>query len=421
MTDRCYPHAFIKTTSIKFSTVYILYLMSRYHSYINSSTNLIASYKGEQPFAIFIKNFFSQEKKYGSSDRRQIAALCYNYFRLGFAIKNASAEERIIIATFLCEQKPSTFLGHIQPEWNKLIHLPLNDKLILVKDTFSLTQIFPFKNVLSETISLETYCQAMLMQPFLFLRIRPQCRVTTLKKLKKSQLPHQLLKGNCIELPTATNIADFFIVDKEVVVQDYNSQQVLDYLRLHEPSLFPSTQQTPVLAVWDCCAASGGKSILLHDTLKAKISLTVSDIRLNIMLNLHQRFKRANIKEYAYFIEDSSDIHTKPPAAQYQLIICDAPCTGSGTWGRTPEQVCFFKEAAIKQYSERQKRIVENVSLQLMPGGVFVYITCSVFKEENEAIANFIQHNLGLNLLNQQLLKGFDKRADTMFVAIFKK
>ena len=83
--------------------------------------------------------------------------------------------------------------------------------------------------------------------------------------------------------------------------------------------------------------------------------------------------------------------------------------------------MCFFKEDSIKEYSDKQKRIVENVSLQLMPGGVFVYITCSVFKEENEVIANFTQQNLGLNLLHQQLLKGFDKRADTMFVAIFKK
>ena len=395
--------------------------MSRYHSYINTSAKLIDLFKGDQPFAIFIKKFFSTGKKYGSKDRKHISALCYNYFRLGLAMKNSSAKQKIMMATFLCEKEPSDFWDKINPEWNEKINWPINKKLLLVKDEFLITEILPYKQALSESIDVETYCLSMLEQPSLFLRIRPQCRLTTLKKLEKSKLHYQLINDTIIQLLPATNAEDFFVIDKEVVVQDYNSQQVLNYLQLNEVALFGDELQQQGLSAWDCCAASGGKSILLNDIVKRAIELTISDIRLGIVMNLHLRFKKANIKQYKYFIADIGDTSFTPPTTGYQLIICDAPCTGSGTWGRTPEQLCFFNLAAIKEFSDKQKRIVSNVMPHLRDGGIFVYITCSVFKEENEAIASFINTAFNAELLHQEVLKGYDKKADTMFVAIFKK
>jgi 16S rRNA (cytosine967-C5)-methyltransferase len=395
--------------------------MSRYYSYINTTIKLIEKYKGDQPFAIFIKSFFSKEKKYGSKDRKQIASLCYNFFRLGFAMPNNAAEEKIKMAVFLCEKESTDFAEKVIPDWHDKISWPSEKKLALIKNQFLITDIFPFSSELSDGISVEKYCQSMLLQPLLFLRIRPQCKITTTKKLEKSKLDYKLPEANCIQLPAAVSAEDFFIIDKEVVVQDYNSQRVLNYLQQNEASLFGSTVGNKGIATWDCCAASGGKSILLLDTLKHKIDLTISDIRPGIVMNLHQRFKRAGVKQYNYFIADVGDANFSPPASDYELIICDAPCTGSGTWSRTPEQLSFFDLSALKKYSNIQKKIAGNVVPHLKKDGVFVYITCSVFKEENEAVASFIQNTLHLNLLHQEVLKGFDKRADTMFVAVFKQ
>jgi 16S rRNA (cytosine967-C5)-methyltransferase len=50
-----------------------------------------------------------------------------------------------------------------------------------------------------------------------------------------------------------------------------------------------------------------------------------------------------------------------------------------------------------------------------------LYITCSVFKKENEEVVEFIQGNSELELIKMELLKGYDKKADTMFAALFKK
>ena len=395
--------------------------MSRFYSYINTSIKLVEQYKGDLPFATFIKNFFSKEKKYGSKDRKQIAALCYNYFRLGHAMGDGSAEQKIKLAVFLCEKEYSAFVEKIIPEWAEEINWPLDKKLALVNEQLKPADIFPFAALFSDGILADTYCLSMLTQPLFFLRIRPQYSAATLKKLSRSKLPYQLIDQYCISLPATTNAEELFVIDKEVVVQDYNSQQVLNYLKLNEEQLFAGNLLTKGIAAWDCCAASGGKSILLLDTLKNKTDLTISDIRPGIVMNLHQRFKKAGVKQYNYFIADIGDSHFSPPAGDYQLIICDAPCTGSGTWSRTPEQLCFFNVADVKKYSVTQRRIVSNVVPHLRKDGVFVYITCSVFKEENEAIAIFIQQQLQLNLLHQQVLTGFDKRADSMFVAVFKK
>ena len=68
-----------------------------------------------------------------------------------------------------------------------------------------------------------------------------------------------------------------------------------------------------------------------------------------------------------------------------------------------------------------QQKIVSNVIQSLNQQGYFLYITCSVFKKENEAIVEFIQQQCQLQLIKMELIKGYDKKADTMFAALFKK
>ena len=396
--------------------------MSRFHSYINTAQKIIESYQGDKPFAFFIKQFFAANKKYGSKDRRQIASLCYNYFRLGFAGNHLSIDKKIVLATFLCESEPSLLLENLQPEWNHLIGLPTDEKLTILKAPFSLSDIFPFGDELSEEIDFTLFCKSFLVQPALFIRIRPKAKIVTLKKLEKSKLAHQFLNEDCVQLTTSDNVEEYFTIDKEVVVQDYNSQKVLDYLKTNAIEIDADKDLIKnKLSVWDCCAASGGKSILLMDILNQPFDLTISDIRASIVLNLHQRFKKANIQEYKYFIADISQADFKQEELKPDLIICDAPCSGSGTWSRTPEQLCFFKKQTIAEYSSLQKKIITNAFPYLQSGGVFIYITCSVFKQENQMITAFIEANCNGKLLHQQLLKGYDVKADNMFVAVFQK
>jgi 16S rRNA (cytosine967-C5)-methyltransferase len=118
---------------------------------------------------------------------------------------------------------------------------------------------------------------------------------------------------------------------------------------------------------------------------------------------------------------DLTDPSLKLPRTQFSGIILDAPCSGSGTWGRTPESSTFFKAAQIGEYAALQKKIAGNVAPFLAPGGTLIYITCSVFKEENEDAVAFLEKECGLTIEENGIISGYERNADTMFVAVAKK
>jgi 16S rRNA (cytosine967-C5)-methyltransferase len=126
----------------------------------------------------------------------------------------------------------------------------------------------------------------------------------------------------------------------------------------------------------------------------------------------------AGITNYKSFVADLAHsaltIHHSP----FDLIIADVPCTGSGTWSRTAEQLYFFDEKKIDHYSGLQKKIIANVVRSLRPGGFLLYITCSVFKKENEEMIDYIEKEFHLQKLKMESLIGYDKKADTMFAAL---
>jgi 16S rRNA (cytosine967-C5)-methyltransferase len=394
-----------------------------YQSYITTAKNILTAYNGVEPFANHVKKYFSIRKKFGSRDRRYITGICYAYFRLGKAAGQATSEN-LLLALFLTEQFYNEIVHFFKPEWDDWIGKPVEEKIAFAN--FPIKKLFPFKAALSTGVSHTKYCESFLKQPKLFLRLRPHKKKVVVEKLQKAKIPLALVNDSCIALANSTKLDDIVVADKEVVIQDYNSQQVLNFVKKITVGKKP-------LTAWDCCAASGGKSILLYDIFKKHVNLTVSDIRLPILLNLHQRFTKAGVKDYNYFIGDLGQPGFKFPELtfkgakaapllnDYEVIICDTPCTGSGTWSRTPENLFYFKPEIIDDYAARQKQIVGNVIPYLKKDGLLFYITCSVFKKENEEVAAFIKEKFQLPLQHMEVLKGYDKKADSMFVAVFSK
>lgn len=380
---------------------------------MNTAKKLITACSGGEPLAVYLKKYFAANKQHGSKDRKQITALCYNFYRLGRAMPGSPVEERILTGTFLCGNAPGEFLQFHRPDWNAAIEQPLSEKINIAG--LDIYELFPWKDELSEGADLFLFSSSFLIQPDLFLRLRPGKKVAVLKKLQEAGLLFDLRGDDCIALPNNTKLDGIIEPDKEAVVQDFNSRQVLNILKN------PLSGIRLPIAVWDCCAASGGKSLLAYDLLDGKIQLTVSDIRESILSNLKERFSTAGIKNYNIEVADLQTTNYKPQTSNFQLIICDAPCTGSGTWSRTPEQLYFFEKKAIGEYAEKQKQIVCNVIPHLQQNGIFIYITCSVFKQENEEVADFIKEKFHLRLLQMELLKGYDKKADSMFTAAFVK
>ncbi len=384
--------------------------MSHHHSHLTSAVKVIQTHKKGEPLVHHLKRFFAADKKYGSKDRKQISSLCYNFYRLGTALKNNSVEDRIAIATFLCNNKSNSFLQKINPILHEKIALSTNAKISFLN--IDIADIFPFQNEIGEGIDNEKYAFSFLEQPLFFLRIRPGKEGMVSEKLTKNNIDFEEVTTSCIALPQGFKTDLYFDPNKEVVVQDRNSQQVFNYLQKSDVYLKKDVD------VWDCCAASGGKSILLHDILHGYVNLHVSDIRPNILNNLRSRFKEAGIKNYHTFTANLLEEQSAIPEIKYVLIICDAPCTGSGTWSRTPEQCHFFDAAKIDEYAAMQIKIAGNAVKYLKKDGLFFYITCSVFKKENEDVVATLKQKFHLQVLQMEYLKGYETQADSMFVAV---
>ena len=354
--------------------------------------------------------------------------MCYCYFRTGKMFRTNTLPDdgliqaHILAGLFLCSSQHDEILQQLKPSWNEKVHLSLEEKFEIVNKSLLLTTyplpptphslpLTPYSLPLSDEIDHAAFCRSFFIQPDLFIRIRPGYKEVVQQKLAAAAIKYRYADEHCIALQNNSKLDGVIHADKEAVVQDYSSQQVARFLKL--------IQSTGKLSVWDCCAASGGKSILAKDTLK-DIHLTVSDIRKSIRINLEKRFAAAGIKEYTAKVIDLTTHHSPFTThhSLFDLIICDAPCSGSGTWARTPEQLYFWKEEDILQYTTLQKKILTNIIPFIKPGGYLLYITCSVFKQENEAIVDEIKARFNLQLLKMEVLSGYDKKADTMFAAL---
>lgn len=387
----------------------------RFQSYFNTAAGLIKLYDGKIPLVHFLKQYFAQHKKHGSKDRKVIAHLCYGYYRLGHSLKELTIEDRLKAAIYLCNNSAGEWSVLFDENWNEWSE-ELQKRIQFLQHkypSFSIQQLFPWEEALSETIDPKMFALSHLIQPDLFLRIRPGKELVVKNKLQTNQITFEELSATCLALPNASKVDNILNLDDEAVVQDHSSQRIAELLSAiaHQPSI----------DLWDCCAASGGKSILAVDSFP-KIQLTVSDIRSSMLQNLKQRFTRAGLKKYHSFTADLSQPLTHSYIHPFNLIICDAPCSGSGTWSRTPEQLYFFDKANIDVYASLQQKIVSNVIPHLITGGYFLYITCSVFKQENEnAVAFILQQFPDMQLMKKEFLKGYSIKADTMFAALFKK
>lgn len=391
----------------------------RFQSYFNTAVKIIRLYDGAIPLAHFFKKYFSENKKHGSKDRKFITQACYNFYRLGFALKNIATEERLKIAIFLCNTNASDWEFLYDEEWIQHWNGELNKRIFFIQSiyNFSVDNIFPLADELSNNLNNDDFNLSHLIQPNLFVRIRNNKHEKIFSILHQHHIVFEKINENCIAINNATAIDKIIEIDRDAVIQDYSSQRIKKFLDTIKSE---TENQKSKINVWDCCAGSGGKSILAYDVLQ-NINLTATDIRSSIIYNLKKRFNKAGIKNYISFVADISNQEFNIQNPKFDIIICDAPCTGSGTWSRTPEQLYFFQSEKITQYQTLQKKIVTNSIKYLKQESYFLYITCSVFKAENEAVVEFIQNNFQLTIIKKELLKGYNKKADTMFAVLFKK
>lgn len=370
---------------------------------------VLEEYQQQQsmPLARFLTGFYKRNRQMGGNDRRTASRLAYHYFRIGNAARQADLPVRLAIAEFLCSAD-STVVQLILPTLYPAIGKPLEEKLVLLENhtDFRLGDVFPFSADLSAGIDRMDFVKSLVVQPDLFIRLRPPYVEEVQMQLREEGIAYDRLDTFTLALPNGVSLDRIHGIAGKYVVQDYSSQRTGAIFGASEGERW-----------WDACAGAGGKSLLLWD-LQPNVDLLVSDVRPSILRNLGERFEEAGIKKYRQKIIDL----TKDTAAilgneQFDGIILDAPCTGSGTWGRTPEMITSFHRDSIRQFAAIQRKIADQAIKHLKPGKPLIYITCSVFAEENEQVIADLQRSGLVEVEREVFLQGYPHRADSMFVA----
>lgn len=142
--------------------------------------------------------------------------------------------------------------------------------------------------------------------------------------------------------------------------------------------------------IWDCCAAPGGKTILLAER-HPDAQVIASDRSPRRLRALAARLNGAfPAREIHTVVADvtqlSGDQNSGGISGSFDLILCDVPCSGTGTLARNPEIRHRLRPADLVRQAERQRLLLRAAIERLAPGGRLLYSTCSLEPEENESV-----------------------------------
>jgi 16S rRNA C967 or C1407 C5-methylase (RsmB/RsmF family)/NOL1/NOP2/fmu family ribosome biogenesis protein len=161
-----------------------------------------------------------------------------------------------------------------------------------------------------------------------------------------------------------------------------------------EQALRQTTDLSRPLRVLDLCAAPGGKSTLLQSVLSADSLLVSNEVirnRANILQENMVKWGGAGV------VVTSSDPHDLGLLENYfDVMVVDAPCSGSGLFRREPEAVQEWSVDNVRLCSQRQQRILADSWPALRQDGLLIYSTCSYSREENEDILDWMTEDLGV-------------------------
>lgn len=127
--------------------------------------------------------------------------------------------------------------------------------------------------------------------------------------------------------------------------------------------------------VLDYCAGGGGKTLAL--AARGVTDITAHDANPGRMRDLPARADRAGV---AVQVAGPRDVGARAP---FDVVLCDVPCSGSGSWRRAPDGKWALTPDRLAELTALQAAILDDVVSLVAPGGVLAYATCSVLRDEN--------------------------------------
>jgi 16S rRNA (cytosine967-C5)-methyltransferase len=158
------------------------------------------------------------------------------------------------------------------------------------------------------------------------------------------------------------------------------------------------TGARPGEQVIDMCAGAGGKTLALAAMMQGKGRLIATDHDKRQLAPIHERLSRAGVHNADVRTPKGPDDTLSDIHASADLVVIDAPCTGTGTWRRNPDAKWRMRPGALEVRIKDQIAVLDRAAPLVKPGGRIAYITCSVLPQENTVqVAAFMQRHLGFS------------------------
>ena len=145
------------------------------------------------------------------------------------------------------------------------------------------------------------------------------------------------------------------------------------------------TGAKPGEQVIDMCAGAGGKTLALAAMMQGKGRLIATDHDKRQLAPIHERLSRAGVHNADIRTPKVQDDTLSDIKASADLVVIDAPCTGTGTWRRNPDAKWRMRPGALEVRIKDQIAVLDRAASLAKPGGRIAYITCSVLPQENNA------------------------------------
>ena len=192
-------------------------------------------------------------------------------------------------------------------------------------------------------------------------------------------------------------------------------------------------QLEPGLRLLDACAAPGGKTCHILESEPLLTNCTAIDLSLRKLERIEENFQRLHLS--ATLIEaDAADIDSWWDGQLFDRILLDAPCSATGIIRRHPDIKLLRKPEQIEQLLLTQTRLLTSLWSCLEPGGILLYTTCSILRQENEErIAHFLECTTNAKYeritadwgvecrFGRQLLPGANQGPDGFFFCLLQK
>jgi len=382
---------------------------------IKTTIEILALINAEQsPADKLISNYFRSNRYIGSKDKRAIAELVYAVLRQKGKLQWAVQQLHFKCETELCMAR-SMVLLHLaweQPDKLELFNgerygpkplFPEEESALKTLDSFSFDYapeavkfnipewlIADMKHSLEERF--EEEMQAMqLRAPFAI-------RVNTLKSNRIAVQGDLAHAGYVSELCQYSPWGLVFAPEQRVSVNQLETfQQGFFEVQDQGSQLIAlAAQVKPGYKVVDFCAGAGGKTLAMGAQMQNKGVIHACDVHSKRLKNLANRQKRAGLHNIqTRLLNSEHDKWVKRNQGKMDVVLIDAPCSGTGTWRRNPDARWNLSLESRENLVELQESILNSASRLVKPGGVLVYATCSLLKAENEdQISLFLeQHN----------------------------